>query len=145
MVSPLLNLPGFGGGSGGTVDQVARDAAAAAQADVDAIETRLGAVTLTASGGVVAIDALSGQFFRVTLDGNHQIADPANLYPGWRGAIEITQDATGNRVPTWASAWTWPGGTAPALSTAAGAVDVVIGVSFDGATIRAALAAADFS
>ncbi|MES2006854.1 MAG: hypothetical protein V4436_01965 [Patescibacteria group bacterium] len=37
----------------------------------------------------------------------------------------LTQDGTGSRTVTWPASVVWPGGTAPTLSTAAGAVDTV--------------------
>ena len=37
----------------------------------------------------------------------------------------ITQDGTGSRTLAYGSNWKFPGGTAPTLTTAANAVDVV--------------------
>jgi hypothetical protein len=96
----------------------------------------MGVVALNDSGGAIAIDASAGQFFTITLDGNHAFSNPTNLYAGWTCRIKITQDGTGSRVPTWGTAWDWPSSTAETLSTTAGAVDVVVGISFDGSTIQ---------
>ena len=39
--------------------------------------------------------------------------------------LKLQQDATGSRTVTWPAAVKWPGGTAPTLSTAATAIDIV--------------------
>lgn len=39
--------------------------------------------------------------------------------------LRLVQDGTGSRTVTWPASVKWPGGTAPTLSTAAGAVDIV--------------------
>lgn len=39
--------------------------------------------------------------------------------------LRLIQDATGSRTATWPATVKWPGGTAPTLSTAASAIDVV--------------------
>ena len=48
-----------------------------------------------------------------------------NPEPGEHYFIEIIQDAIGSRTISWPSDVKWPGGTAPTLSTAANAIDVV--------------------
>jgi hypothetical protein len=103
-----------------------------------------GVVALSDSGGAIAIDASAGQFFTITLDGNHEFSNPTNLYAGWTCRLKITQDGTGSRVPTWGTAWDWPSSTAETLSTTAGAVDVVVGISFDGSTIQTRLTGTAF-
>lgn len=47
--------------------------------------------------------------------------------------LKLTQDGTGSRIVTWPAACKWPGGTAPTLSTAANAVDIV-SFYYDGST-----------
>jgi hypothetical protein len=76
-----------------------------------------------AAGATIATDAGLGNEFRATLGGNVTLALPANLVDGMRGEHVLTQDATGGRTVTFAAGWRFPGGTAPALSTAAGARD----------------------
>lgn len=46
--------------------------------------------------------------------------------------LVLTQDATGSRHITWPASVRWPASTAPSLSTAAGAVDLLTLSSFDG-------------
>jgi hypothetical protein len=48
--------------------------------------------------------------------------------------LVLTQDATGGRLVTWPSSVRWPGGDAPTLSTAAGAVDRLVFVTYNGGT-----------
>lgn len=45
--------------------------------------------------------------------------------------LVITQDGTGGRTVTWNETVRWPGGVAPTLSTAAGAIDRIIFTSYD--------------
>ena len=63
--------------------------------------------------------------FTVTLGGNRTLANPSNIDAGQTGSIFIVQDGTGSRTLAWGSYWDFAGGTAPILSTAAGAVDRV--------------------
>lgn len=97
----------------------------------------LGAGDLTVGGGGVTEQALtdgatinwnmaSGTASRVTIAGNRTIAAPTNLVVGpW--SMIVTQDGTGSRTLTWNAAFKWPGGTAPVLSTAGGAIDIISG------------------
>jgi hypothetical protein len=39
--------------------------------------------------------------------------------------LKVIQDATGSRAVTWPASVKWPSGTAPTLSTAANAIDIV--------------------
>ena len=59
----------------------------------------------------------------IVLGGNRTINNPANMVPGLLYRLTLVQDATGNRTVTWGSAYKWPAGIAPTLSTAANAVD----------------------
>ena len=66
--------------------------------------------------------------YSVTLTGPARIANPTNQVAGQSGSIFVTQDGTGGRVLSWGnsggtSAWYWPGGTAPTLSTGANVKD----------------------
>ena len=59
----------------------------------------------------------------ITLEGNRTLA-LSNATVGQVFVLRIVQDGTGSRVPTWWSTIIWPGGSAPTLTTTAGAVDV---------------------
>lgn len=83
-------------------------------------------VTLT-DGANIATDASDGNHFAVTLGGNRTLDNPTNMSDGvilnWR----IKQDGTGSRTLTYGSKFKWANGTAPTLSTTAGAVDRITG------------------
>lgn len=66
----------------------------------------------------------SGGIGTVTLAGNRTIAAPTNLKKGTY-ILHVKQDATGSRTVTWNAVFKWPGGTAPTLSTAASAHDII--------------------
>ena len=110
-------------------------ASTAAGKDRGAIDQ--GTVALT-SGASVATDATAGNLFTLTLGVNATLANPTGMKAGASYAWVITQDATGSRTLSYGSAFTWPGGTAPVLSTAAGAVDLLTAV-YDGTKLRAVL------
>jgi hypothetical protein len=81
-------------------------------------------------------DASLGNAFSVTLAGNRTLANPTNLVTGSTYIWRIVQDATGSRTLVYGSLFTWPGGSVPTLSTAAGATDV-ISAYYDGSKLRA--------
>lgn len=74
-------------------------------------------------------DASANQVCKVTLAGNRTMAAPTNLKDGATYILTIIQDATGTRTITWNSVFKWPAGTAPTLSTANGAIDIITFVS----------------
>jgi hypothetical protein len=57
--------------------------------------------------------------------GNLTIANPTGVKAGQSYVIALTQDATGSRTVTWGTNYKWAGGTAPTLSTAASAKDII--------------------
>lgn len=81
-------------------------------------------VALT-DGATISVDASLGNMFRVTLGGNRTMAAPTTPQDGQTINFHISQDGTGSRTLTWNSAYKWPSGVAPTLSTAANALDVV--------------------
>nr|WP_306267603.1 phage tail fiber protein [Pararhizobium sp. IMCC3301] len=92
------------------------------------VETLTDGVTITPTGTKNAM--------QVTLGGNRTIANMTTITAGAAYLFELKQDATGGRTAAWGTAYQFAGGTAPTLSTAANAVDVISGFSFDGTTIR---------
>lgn len=80
-------------------------------------------VALT-DAATVAVDMAAGFNFTVTLGGNRTLGNPTNV-KGQSGYIAITQDGTGSRTLAYGSNWEFANGTAPVLSTAAGAKDVL--------------------
>jgi hypothetical protein len=70
----------------------------------------------------------------VTLTGDVTLNAPSNLVAGAGFWIRLTQDGTGSRTITFDSAFRFTGGAAPALTTTAGASDMLYCVVVDAAT-----------
>lgn len=91
--------------------------------------------TVAASGAAQTLpDVSTATMHKVTLTANCTITLPT---PGAGKSltVELVQDATGGRTVTWATpsgAIRWPGGTAPTISPAAGAIDVISFISVGG-------------
>ena len=83
------------------------------------------AITTLTDAATITPDFSSNNNFTVTLGGARTIANPTNLVAGQSGSLFVVQDGTGGRTASWGSYWDWAGGTAPTLSTGAGAVDRV--------------------
>jgi hypothetical protein len=83
--------------------------------------------TLT-DGANVSWNMNLGHIATLTLGGNRTINNPTNLKAG-SALLILKQDATGGRTVTWGSAYKWPSGTPPALSSAANATDIITFVS----------------
>ena len=94
-----------------------------------------------AFGSTITPNLSSGNIFTVTLTGNATLANPSNLVAGQCGQVFVTQDATGSRTLSYGTQWKFPGGTAPTLTTAAGATDVLSFCSWTSSLIAAQLTA----
>lgn len=84
-------------------------------------------VALT-DAATIAVNASQGNDFRVTLGGSRTMGAPSNPADGQSITFELVQDGTGTRTVGWASGaggYSFGSGSAPALSTAAGARDLV--------------------
>lgn len=81
-------------------------------------------VALT-DGASIAMDLATGINFTVTLGGNRTLANPSNVKVGQQGRIRIVQDGTGGRTLAYGANWEFAGATAPILSIAAAAEDVL--------------------
>ena len=103
-----------------------------------------GAIVTLTDGATITPDFATANNFTVTLAGNRTLANPTNLAAGQTGSIFITQDGTGSRTGSWGSYWDFTGGTAPTLSTTAGAVDRIDYVVLDSTNIQA-VATLDYS
>ena len=108
--------------SGGTVVEIS--GVKANEANSFSAGQRGAIVTLT-DGATITPNFNSGNNFTVTLGGNRTMANPSNLVAGQSGSIFIVQDGTGSRTLAWGSYWDFTTGTAPSLTTTAGAVDRV--------------------
>ena len=94
--------------------------------------------TLT-DASTVTSDFDTGQNFTLTLAGNRTLGAPSNVDAGQVGSIFIIQDGTGSRTLAYNSIWKFAGGTAPVLSTAAGAIDRLDYIVQSGTAIQALL------
>lgn len=85
-----------------------------------------GEVTALTSASTITPNLADSNNFSVTLDTNATLANPTNIVAGQSGCLVITQDSTGSRTLAYGSYWKFPSATAPTLSTAASAVDVLV-------------------
>jgi hypothetical protein len=85
-----------------------------------------GEITALTSAATITPDFADSNNFSVTLDTNATLANPSNIVAGQSGCIWITQDGTGSRTLAYGADWEFTGGTAPTLSTTAGAVDCLV-------------------
>jgi hypothetical protein len=81
-------------------------------------------ITIT-DGATLNWNTALGQVAQVTLGGNRTFAAPTNLVNGGFYSLLIIQDGTGSRTISWNAVFDFTGGTAPTLSTAAGAKDLI--------------------
>lgn len=91
-------------------------------------------LTVLDDAPTIASDGSTARVFEVTLGGNRTLGNPTGMVAGATYLWIVKQDATGGRALGFGSAFKFPGGVAPVLSTAANAVDIVTGVS-DGANV----------
>jgi len=92
--------------------------------DTDGVWSAAAEVTLT-DGVTITPDMSTFINAVVTLGGNRTMASPTNAKTGQSGYIRIVQDATGSRTLSYGANWEFAGGTAPVLSTAAAAQDML--------------------
>ena len=96
-----------------------------------------GEVTALTSATTITIDMADSKNFSVTLAHNATFANPSNDTAGQSGSIFITQDGTGSRTASWGTDWEFAGGTAPTLTTTAGASDRIDYIIKSGTSIQA--------
>jgi hypothetical protein len=84
---------------------------------VGAVEAMTDGATITPSG--------TKNNYTVTLNGNRTLANPTTMTVGIGGVFRISQDGTGGRTLSFGAYYKFPGGSAPSLSTAASAVDLL--------------------
>jgi hypothetical protein len=83
------------------------------------------ATTLTDAASI-SWDASANQVTSVTLTDNRTLAAPTNLVDGGVYTIMVIQDATGSRTLSYNAVFKFAGGTAPTLTTAASAKDILV-------------------
>lgn len=79
--------------------------------------------TLTDAASI-SWDISLGTIATVTLGGNRTLSNPTNLKVG-TFILHVIQDGVGGRTLGYGSAFKWPAGVAPVLTTTAGARDVL--------------------
>jgi len=84
-----------------------------------------GSITALTDGATITPDFAVANNFSVTLGGARTLANPTNQTAGQAGTIVITQDGSGGRTLAYGSNWKFTSGSAPSLTTTAGAVDVL--------------------
>lgn len=90
--------------------------------------------TLTSSSASVAWNLNTGQSAVHTLTENTTLANPTNMVNGGTYVLRIVQHASSPKTLAWGSAYKWPGGSAPTISSTNGAIDIVTFVS-DGSSM----------
>lgn len=88
------------------------------------------------SGAAATANLENGNFQAITLTGDCALTFSNPPATGRVGSLtlEVIQDGTGGHTVTWPASVTWAGGSAPTLSTAAAAVDVLSFYTRDGGT-----------
>jgi len=92
---------------------------------------------MTLAAGTHILDLDRNANFKLTLNGNITLANPANLTAGTTGSIFVVQDGTGSRTASFGTSWDFIGGTAPTLTTAASSVDRIDYIVLDSTNIHA--------
>jgi len=80
-------------------------------------------ITSNSDGATVTFNLATSNIHTVTLGGNRTLA-LSNVAVGQAFMLRLVQDGNGSRTVTWFSTIKWAGGSAPSLSTTAGATDV---------------------
>ncbi len=90
----------------------------------------------TIAGTTQAINYETGNAVTATLGNNVTFSFTNPPASGKQGSFTLilTQDGTGSRTVTWPASVNWAGGTAPTLTTTAGAVDISAFLTTDGGT-----------
>lgn len=70
-------------------------------------------------------DVSVNQNAKVTLTAPCTLSAPTNMVAGGTYTLRVIQDGTGGRTLAYNAVFKWPGASAPALSTAAGAIDIL--------------------
>jgi hypothetical protein len=92
--------------------------------------------TNATASGFVTLSLANGNAFNLTLVGNTTFTfSGATSGSACSFGVYLTQDGTGSRTVAWPGSVMWAdGGTVPVLSTAAGAIDVLVFESLNGGT-----------
>lgn len=99
------------------------------------------AVIPLVDAATIQTDAALSNCFSVTLAGARTLANPTNMRPGQTIRWFVKQDATGTRTLAYGTAFKFPAGTTPTLSSIATRSDILEGYTPDGVNLfmRAAI------
>lgn len=100
----------------------------ATSANATRVKLNRGSYALT-DAATIATDCSQSNVFTVTLGGNRTLGAPTNMLSGATYIWRFTQDGTGSRALTYNAVFKWPSGIAPTLTTTAGAIDIITGLS----------------
>lgn len=96
-----------------------------------------GYTAVTVSSNAATLNFRDGNVFQLTLSGGNLTtftwSNPPSSGTAYGFTLKVIQDSTARSI-TWPAAVDWPGGTAPTLSSANGAVDVFTFFTHDGGT-----------
>ena len=97
-------------------------------------EVLVGGASGTNTSSTYTVDLTQGNVFNLILNAScaFTFSNPTGSGAVCSFTMVLSQDGTGSRTATWPSAVVWQSGTAPTLSTAANAVDVLSFVTYDG-------------
>jgi len=107
------------------VDSSAGQLKEIATSDHLVFDSAAGNITALTDAATISVNFASSNNFSVTLGGNRTLGNPSNVVAGQSGFIAITQDGTGSRTLAYSSNWSFASGTAPTLTTTAGAIDIL--------------------
>ena len=96
-----------------------------AASDHIVFDSAAGSITALTDAATISVDFSSSNNFSVTLGGNRTLGNPSNVVAGQSGFIAVTQDGTGSRTLAYSSNWDFASGSAPTLTTTAGATDII--------------------
>jgi hypothetical protein len=109
----------------GTDGQVLKMASGAVAWGADSTGGGGGAAFQTLTDGATIAWDLSAGSAVVTLGGNRTLANPTNIEAGAHYHLVVIQDGTGSRKLSYGTAYYFPSGYGPNLTSTAGAVDVL--------------------
>jgi hypothetical protein len=107
---------------------------------------REGIASVTATGATTTVNIANANTTTLTLNASTALTlSGATASTSCTVSLYVVQGTGGGRTITWPASVKWPGGTAPTLSTAVGARDLIVLETVDGGTTWfASLAGLDF-
>ncbi len=132
---PVLNGSGVLDPSFQSVQAITKGGTGAITAPLSRVALNRGSTTLS-DAATIATDCSVNNVFTMTLITTARtMGAPTNQIDGATYIWRIRQDGTGGRTLLWNSAFKFPGGTPPVITSAANSKDVITGVS-DGTNIE---------